>query len=220
VTPSGVTTVLGHRATRTEVETSLGVLSLEQATLPGATGGELLRRLLLDLAGAEPSAEICRPDRVPLAATYRWLPSGSLSFVVSGLAEQKELPLTGLQMPPAAALWKPGELPPSSSVLAAVAELERLRGRPRKAEARSPAAPVDVLVADNSTPRLLYVLVDGLALAWVPPRGRVTLPGLQPGRYSVAWRDFLGTTALPPADADGPGVWYASPPPADGGAPR
>src|SRR5205823_6234828 len=73
VRPGGGGSVLGHRTVQTELETGLGVLSLEQATLLASAGsGELLCRLLIELVGMDPASEACRPERVPLYAHYRW----------------------------------------------------------------------------------------------------------------------------------------------------
>ena len=44
---------------------------------------------------------------------------------------------------------------------------------------------------------LRYVLVDGAAVAWVPPHAERYLIGPQPGRYSIGFRDFFGTEVTP-----------------------
>lgn len=220
VTGGGTSLLLGNRSLRTEVQTEVGTLTLDQATLPAAASGDLLCRFLLELVGAEPSAEICRPDRVPLLATFRWAPSGSLVFAVTSLTEQKETPGSHLLVPPASAQWKPGELPPVRHTLATPEQLRQLRGKSRRNEAPAPAFPLEGLVASNTSSRQLCLLIDGLAARWLAPGERVALPQLTAGRHAVAFRDFLGTFVVPAVDTEVPALVHALPVVRDGGATR
>lgn len=184
---------LGRKTVASTVETSLGVLSLEQAVMPQASGGDLLCRLLAELVGAEPSTEACRQDRIPFAAHYRWTGGGSLGFTASALAERKDLLPATLAMPPDGARFLPGELP--------LAKLGALLGPEALAELRTrPAGTASTAETTfhNQTSVLQYLLLDGVPVAGARPRARVSIPGVVRGRYTVLWRDFFGTaTGIP-----------------------
>ena len=54
------------------------------------------------------------------------------------------------------------------------------------------------MALSNSTDELRFVWLDGVAVGWVAPGGRVEVPGLVVGRYVVSWRTFLGDAIEPP----------------------
>lgn len=219
IRPGGSGSVLGHRTVQTELETSLGVLSLEQAALPASAGaGELLCRFLVELVGMDPSNEACRPERVPLYAHYRWNGGGSFAFMATDIDDRHETPPGASLVPPAGARWAPGELPPSVPVLLSQAELGRLKLRAVRPGTPSPHAPAEGLTVANETNLLEYVLLDGVSVAWLAPRTRLHLSGPIPGKYQVSWRDFFGTAVLPPAMVDVPGFTRVGVPEADAGA--
>ncbi len=213
---------LGHKTTIQSVETSLGVLSLEQATLPGTgPAGELLCRLVVELIGAEPSAEVCRAERLPLSAQYRWAPAGSLELVVTGLTERKELPESGLLVPPRNARFTIGELPQSPSpFIVSEGELGKIRQRPIEVSStRSPKTPGEGLVAENRTTLLQYLLLDGIPVARVRPMSEVAIRGPLRGRYQISWRDFFGTNVSAPSLSVIPGFVRVGSVETDGGGP-
>lgn len=208
LTPAGTGNLLGHKTTRTDIETSVGTLSLEQATIAGSgSGGELLCRLLVEIVGAEPTTEACRPERIPLLAQYRWSASGKISFSATTLVERKDIPYGYLNVPPSGATFTPGDLPPSASgVFLSREDLAKFRSRPVRAGPSSPKAPGEGLMAENLTSALVYVLLDGVPVAWVRPREQQYVIGPQAGRYSISFRDFFGTEAPPPTSTDLPAL--------------
>jgi hypothetical protein len=209
--------LLGHRTVQTELETSLGVLSLEQATSPGGSAGELLCRLLVELVGAEPSNDACRPERVPLYAQYRWTGGGSIAYVATSIGDRRDAPATTLSVPPAGARWAPGELPLPRPMLLTADELGRFKARAAVHAGAGAKAAHDVTCA-NETNLLQYLVLDGVPVVWVAPRAREHVLGLPPGRYQVAWRDFFGTAVTPPTGLDLPGFVRVGAPEPDGGA--
>jgi hypothetical protein len=204
--PESSGTLLGHKTVRTDIETSIGTLSLEQAVVLGSgDGGELFCRLLVELVGAEPTTDACRPDRVALLARYRWSAGGSISLLVSSLVERKELPLASLYVPPPGAASKVGELPPGrSGLLLGREDLTKFRTRVLRGGTPRPHAPAEGLMASNETNLLQYLLVDGAPVAWIRPKGQEHVVGLLAGRYSVAWRDFFGTETTAPVSIEVP----------------
>lgn len=206
VTSAGVGNLLGHKTLRSDVETSLGTLTLEQASVPGAaSGGELLCRLLVEIVGAEPTTDACRADRIPLAAQYRWATSGKFSFSATSLTERKDIVYGFLNVPPSGATFMPGELPPSASgVFLSRDDLAKFRSRPVHAGAPSPRAPGEGVTAENLTSALAYLLIDGVPVAWLRPRQQQYVIGPQPGRYVISFRDFFGTNTSPPMPTDLP----------------
>jgi hypothetical protein len=196
--PVGNGSLLGHRTVQTELETSLGVLALEQANVPGASGGELLCRLLVELIGAEPANDACRPERVPLSAQYRWAGGGSIAFVATALADRKDQAPTPIAVPPEGARWATGELPASPTGLLPTAELARFRARPMRAAVPNARVTEGVTFA-NETNLVQYLFLDGVPVMWLGPHSREHLQGPPAGRYQVAFRDFFGTAVTPPA---------------------
>jgi hypothetical protein len=107
---------------------------------------------------------------------------------------KRDLPLADIVFPPADAEFAVSELPPQASgVLVNRATLAELRKRdaPSK-EPVGAGSPAEGLLAVNRSETLRYVMLDGIAIAWLKPRTEQHITGLRPGRYSIAWRDFLG----------------------------
>jgi len=190
---------LGLETTKTEIKTSVGTLLLEQASVPNiGQSGELLCRLLVDLIAVDPATTACGNGLTPLRATLRGTDNGKIEFEVSAMTRRQELPFGLVFVPPAGAAFKPGQLPPQSAgVLLTSAELGAFRTKAAPDPNPAPDAPGEGLVAVNNTDALRYLLIDGVAVAWVPARSEQFLVGMQPGRYSIAWRDLLGTNVEP-----------------------
>jgi hypothetical protein len=206
LTSGGVGNLLGHKTIRTEIETSVGTLTLEQASVPGSgAGGELFCRLLVEIVGAEPTTEACRAERIPLSAQYKWALNGKITFVATGLTERKDIAYGFLNVPPSGAAFTPGELPPSASgVFLSREDLAKFRTRAVRAGAPGPRAPGEGILAENMTTTLAYLLVDGVPVAWVRPREQQYVIGPSAGRYTIAFRDFFGTETLPATPTDVP----------------
>lgn len=203
---SGAGNLLGHKTIRTDIETSVGTLTLEQASVPGSgTGGELFCRLLVEIVGGEPTNEACRPERIPLSAQYRWADSGKISFSAKSLTERKDITYGYLNVPPSGAAFTPGELPPSASgVFLTREDLAKFRTRAVRPATLGPRAPGEGILAENLTTTLAYLLVDGVAVAWVRPKEQQYIIGPQAGRYTIAFRDFFGTATPPAVPTDVP----------------
>lgn len=190
--------LLGLDTERVQVESPTGKLVLEQARVNSiGAGGELLCRLLVELVAVQPSTSACKAEMVPLSAEFTWPHGGRLGFSVSSITGRQDLPIGDIFVPPAGALFKPGELPPQSSgVFLTERDLAAFRSRPEKVHPGK-EAPGEGLTAVNHTDTLRYVLLDGIPIAWVRPRSQQYIIGPLAGRYSISWRDFLGTEILP-----------------------
>lgn len=206
MTAAGLGNLLGHKTIRTDIETSVGTLSLEQASVPGSgSGGELFCRLLVEIVGAEPTTEACRAERIPLSAQYKWSANGKLSFSATSLIERKDIPFGYLNVPPSGAAFTPGELPPSASgVFLAREDLAKFRTRAVRTGPPGPRAPGEGILAENLTNTLAYVLVDGVPVAWVRPKEQQYVIGPPAGHYTIAFRDFFGTETPPATPMDLP----------------
>jgi hypothetical protein len=71
------------------------------------------------------------------------------------------------------------------------------------------------LVLVNSTDELRVAWIDGVPVAWVGPGARIAVPGFVRGRYTIAWRTFLGDVLEPPQQITIPGTSRVGP--EDGG---
>jgi hypothetical protein len=188
---------LGMLTSKVELGTALGQLVLEQTNFAGiGQSGELLCRFLLELIGGAPSSAVCNEQMLPLKAEYRWAEHGRSSFEVSSLARRTDLPIGLVYAPPAGALFKPGELPPESSgVFLSRKSLAKFRTRDVPRATPDDKAPAEGVIAANKSDLLRYLVVDGVPVAWVRPHSERYIIGLRPGRYVIAWRDFLGIDA-------------------------
>lgn len=212
--------VLGLKTSQVQLATTLGTLLLDQSEMPGSgRAGQLLCRLLIDLVAVDPQTDACAPEHVPLAARYEWVDGGSLVFRVDAIVNRLDLPLGSISVPPSGAEFVTGELPPQSAgVFLTREQLVRFRTREvAPKEAPPKGAPGEGILAVNHTDTLRYLLLDGVAVAWVRPRQEQYLIGPKPGRYSIAWRDFFGTSIQAPALVDVPARVELGVPAGDGG---
>jgi hypothetical protein len=205
----------GRPTHRVEVATRAAKASFEIGHLADlGDGGTLLCRSLLELLGAPMSTLLCAEGDVPLHAEIRWtaLPTaplagsavaaavrglaskgriaGSLTYDVSSITRRTDLASALLAVPPPLANFveapfrsEQGRLLLSRGDLASL----RLAG----AEA--------MLTLVNSTDELRFAWLDGVAIAWLAPGGRIDVPGLVVGRYVLEWRTFLGDAIEPAA---------------------
>jgi hypothetical protein len=194
----------GLSTERTELSAPSGKLMLEQTTLAGAgPGGQLLCRLLLEVIAVQPTNEACQDDRVPLRAEFRWLKGGQITFEVTALVRRMDLSLSDLAIWPTGAELRIGELPVvRSGIVLSETLLATLHRQPAKSPEKTTKHDL-VLINRTHLPR--YLLLDGVAVGWVRPRGETPVRGLLAGRYSGSWRDFLGTevTAASPVQVPG-----------------
>ncbi len=180
--------------------TATGKLVLDQAhTMNVSAGGPLLCRTLVELVGAEPNTDVCVPNNVPVNAEYTWPDGAAVSFHVNTLQIRPDFPQVMLSVPPATAAFAESGLPSTpSGVLLTREQLAafRTRGIEPTADRKDPeaaGAPAEGFVAVNDTDALRFVLLDGVAVAWVPARGQQYVAGTNRGRYSVQWRSLLGS---------------------------
>jgi hypothetical protein len=180
---------------RSRLAGPLAELVLEQSEVAGlSSGGELLCRMLVELAGIQPAAAGCDSALVPVRAEYQWRQGGRFAFQVLSIARRHDIALERALVPPTGCVFRPHAYPLRATAQTTGEELLRhLRSRdaPAPGSAR-PGVPAQGLVATNLSPLLLALLVDGITVAWIPPGGEGALPSLRPGRYAVAWRDFWG----------------------------
>jgi hypothetical protein len=191
---------LGFKTRKVKLTSSFGTLQLELAPmLEAGRGGPLLCRLLVEIAGIDPSTKQCGAPEVVLAADYSWndgepAEGGGIRFEVTAVSRQSDFPSRELAVPPAAARQTPSGLPSvRGGRFFAEAELAAFRSE-RAAPPNPPApnAPETGLNASNQSDLLLYLLLDGVPVAALEPWGETAIRGPLDGRYSVQWRTFLG----------------------------
>ena len=187
---------LGYSTEKSRFVTSFGRLDLEQARVSGSgSGGALLCRFVLEIAGIHPDALVCAAELVPLRADYAWASNGRLAFEVTTIQRATALTTDGFAFPPSTAEHRVGELPVTPrAVLAARADLRGLRNKPTTgADNRDAGAPKEGLLVANPGDLHGYVLVDGIPVVHLEPRGSDVLLDLVSGSYSLEMRDFLAT---------------------------
>jgi hypothetical protein len=163
------------------------------------SGGDLLCRLLVELAGIRPEAAGCEPEFVPLRAEYQWHDGGRFAFGVSA-ARRHEIPVEDLLTPPPNAVFSPHEYPRAAQrFILPEAKIRSLRTTDSVAPASpaSKAAPPQGLLAVNRSTQVEVLMVDRVPITWVVPGGEQLIASLRPGRYSISWRDFWGTRVGP-----------------------
>lgn len=198
----GKATSLGIPTERVTLTTQTGTLTLEQGHLAAAgPSGALLCRVLVELVAADPSTSACSPELTPLRAELAWPDRGRIIFEVLSVTRRQDLPIGELYTPPAdAELARDGMPPETTGVFLTREELAAFRSRDASSAEPSPAgAPGEGLLAVNYTDTLRYLLLDGVAVAWLKPHGQQYVIGPRPGTYVVSWRDFLGAQVEPPA---------------------
>lgn len=200
VISSGSGSLLGFPTRRQRLETSVGRLELEQATLPAAgSAGTLWCRLLVELLAVAPESTACGTDWVPLRAEYVWTSGARFELEVTKVAKRSELAIDGLLVPPATAAARRGELPELPFVsLLDERELGELRVRALPPANKPDAnAPKVGLLFQNRSDAPRYLLVDGVPLVWLRADAEWLVTGLKTGRYTVQARDFFGAEATP-----------------------
>jgi hypothetical protein len=194
---------LGMRTRLVMARSPIATVELELGTMDEVgLGGPLLCRMVLEIAGMDPSSEVCQPREVLLHAAISWTnaaqPSpGGLVIEVDELTTATELAHERLSVPPSRARFMSSGLPGSSRVVfVSSSELEKLE-REAAEGATTPDSPPQGMVADNQSDRLLLVLLDGIVIASVPPWQSLAVPRLPNGRYSLQWQAFLGESTAP-----------------------
>jgi hypothetical protein len=202
---------MNMRTRRVDVATRAAKATMELATLRDAgDGGVLVCRLLLDLMSAHPGATACATDEVPLHAELRWTTQGSLQFDVVAVNRRLDIPVGEIAAPPQSLAFTSSPPPalPGETLLTR-GELASFRTAPvetplaRDAQAPSPESG---LVLTDSTDELRVAWLDGVAVAWVAPGGRESLPSLVRGHYLLQWRTFLGDAWEQPEALTVPGT--------------
>ncbi|MBI4954057.1 MAG: hypothetical protein HY908_18685 [Myxococcales bacterium] len=191
--------LLGYASRTVEVQTPLGTLELELGEVREAgEGGPLLCRLLVELAGADPSSTACAPFELPLRADYLWPSGDGARFEVQSVERREALEAEGFAMPPEGARRMRSGLPEPDEPILPNAVLRALRA----GDATSPEGPT---TAANRTDRAAYVLVDGVPVGLVAPGRERRLGVLRAGHYRVQWRSFLGRDVEPEVELALPG---------------
>lgn len=205
--------------------TATGKLALEQAhTINVGAGGAVLCRTMVELVGADPSTEACAPNKVPVHAEYTWPDGTTVALNVNTLLIRTDFPQAMLAVPPPTASFADSGLPPVPSGIFVTREdiaAFRTRAIDATSERKDPeamGAPGEGFIAVNDTDALRFVLLDGVAVAWVPAHGQQYLIGTTRGRYTVQWRSFLGTFIGEPKVIEFPARLVLGGP-ADSGAP-
>ena len=190
--------------------------------MPAIDGsGELLCRLLVELVAVEPASTACDSDLTPLKAELTWPDHGHVAFEVQAITRRQDLPFGELFVPPAEAELSRGHA--AAPTERRVPQPERpglvpLAGGP-PANLPPKEAPGEGLLAINHTDTLRYVMLDGVAVAWVKPHSQQFIIGPQSGSYVVSWRDFFGAQVDPPHPTELPARVLIGGEP-DGGAPE
>ncbi len=197
---------IGQATARQSLNTPIGAIQLEQATLTSSgIGAPLLCRFLVELVGVDPNTATCAPEQLVLRANVTSAPSGKLQFVVNQWSRKQDLPLAGIQFPPDDAKLESSGLPVPNLGTVPRAQLAALRNHGAAAAAPlAKDAPKLGLLAVNRTLSLRALMLDGIPVAWLPSGAEIALPELQNGAYTIGWRDFFGslieapkTVALP-----------------------
>lgn len=212
---------LGFPTQTATIRTPVGEVMLELATID-ETGpaGTSLCRMLVELAGATPSPNMCTHDEIPIRASYRWsLPDGEargVTFEVTGIERRTDLDWRAFRMPPAGAKLVRTGLPPNGTFFEPD-ELRTFRTGPGASpNPPDPRAPEEGLVASNRSDRLLYLWVDGVPITTVRPWQERAVVGLLPGRYRMQWRSFLDDFVEQPSEHDLPArLRHGEPPDAE-----
>lgn len=195
VKPSRTSTgkALGFPTERTALTSALGTIELEQAHLTGTGGGgPLLCRLLVELAGVHPDTPACASELVPVRAEYAWNEGGRLLFEATSLNRVAILDAARLTTPPSTAEHRIGELPSQvSPLLLERAQLRsfRLKSLPTR-DVKD--APKEGLLVVNGEDLPRFLLIDGVPVLRLLPRGAGVLLELLRGTYALSTRTFLG----------------------------
>lgn len=104
---------LGYRTRRVEVQSRagkgvFGIVKLQDL----GDGGALVIRALLDLMNAAPQTTVVGPDEMPVHAELQWPSRGAIFFDVTAITKRTDLAAVALAVPPQAATFTTGPLPP------------------------------------------------------------------------------------------------------------
>jgi hypothetical protein len=191
--------LLGKRTEQSRVTTPYGNLNMDRAVLPElGTSGQLVCRLLIELAGGDPASSACGEASVPLRASFTWPTGGKLDFEVRSIEAHPNFDERPFLVPPAQATLRASGIPPRGALRLLVDE-ERLRKfRPRGTLSGELEVTSDLTEA-------VYVLIDSAPVGWLGPQQRLAIPGLKTGSYRVSWRDFFGTNVSEKPNVTVPG---------------
>jgi hypothetical protein len=203
----------GFPTTRTILTTATGKLQLDQAHVVNVgIGGALLCRTLVELVSTEPSATACAQNLLPVRAEYTWPDGATVHFEVHTLNLRTDFPTGQVSVPPSSATFTATGLPPQASGIFLTRE-QLAAFRTRAIDSSHPrtdpefrGAPGEGFLAANATDALRFLLLDGVAVAWVPPHERQYLIGTPRGRFQVQWRSFLGSFIGPVTTAEFPAL--------------
>jgi len=210
VTEVGPGSHLGVPTREVEVRSAVGSVRLQLGVIVEAgAGAPLACRLLVELAGIDPSTQVCATEEVALSAHYVWPASDGESRGVAFEAEQitrkPELRAARFLLPPAQARIVSAGLPtPRHGVFFSAEELARFRTE-AEADPVTPSTPKQGLAANNRSDLTMWLLLDGARIATVRPWTEALVRGPRAGRYNIQWRTFLGEVVAEAAEKDLPG---------------
>jgi hypothetical protein len=212
---------LGVTVRKVDLIAPLGTLRVELGKVSEAgEGGPLLCRTFVEMIGVDPKSPVCVAGEVPLSASWSWQEGGGIAWEATAMTRRTDFLAADFVVAPAGPRYAPSGLPIApGGILLTRDEVAALRTGPlAQPSPPDPSAPGEGFVAVNQTDTLLYVLLDGVPVALVPPLGERYVIGTTRGRYLVQWRTFLGEKVMPPSLVEMParitiGV------PADAGAP-
>lgn len=199
------------------LDSALGQVHLELATVSeSGLGGPLLCRALVETMGIDPATSECKPEELPLAASFDWLDGGGLDFEVVSLERKMDMPPGEVLVPtPNAELATEGLPDASDGVYLSQEELGAFRKQAAQVGARDPGAPQEGFLADNGRDFAMTLLIDGVPVVSVPAGEKRLMLGTQPGRYTVQWRTFLGDRIEAAETAELPALLRSAPLPPD-----
>ncbi len=188
------------------LESPHGKLKLELAQLSEAgLGGPLFCRALVEVMAIDPATPECKPDEVPVGASYDWQTGGGVEIEVAMLEKRTDLRGGDVMMPPPGAeLVRDGLPEVADGVYLSQAELGNLRSKAIDIQ-RDPAAPIEGFTAENGRDYLMVLWLDGVPVVAVPPLEKRLVLGPVRGRYVAQWRTFLGDHIDEPATVELPG---------------
>jgi hypothetical protein len=214
---------LGVTVRKVDVTAPLGTLRLDLGKVTEAgEGGPLLCRTFVEMLSVDPKSPVCQPGEVPLFASFAWQEGGGIAWEATALNRRTDFSPADFVVPPAGARHAPASLPIApGGVFLSKDEIAAFRTGPANLPGPAdPAAPGEGFVAVNQTDMLLYLLLDGVPVAIVPPLADKYVIGTVRGRYVVQWRTFLGEKVFPPAQVEMPARFtIGSASAADAGAP-
>ncbi len=213
---------LGVAVRKVDLTAPLGTLRLELGKVTEVgEGGPLLCRAFVEMLGVDPKSAACVAGEVPLFASWTWQEGGGIGWEATAMSRRTDFLPADFVVPPAGAQYAPSGLPiaPGGIVLSRE-ELAAFRTGPMTlSPSTDPSAPGEGFVAVNQTDTLLYLLVDGVPVALVPPLSEKYVIGTLRGRYLLQWRTFLGEKIYPPALVELPARFSIGGSGADAGAP-